>query len=259
MAISTNSALGEAMLGRLRRALEQDLFVLHFQPIVAISDRSVVRHEALLRLADEGAGRLVAPGDFLPAAERHGLVGAIDRWVLEHVISLLAGGAAGALAPGGVAANISALSVSDPLLAGELERLFERYGVEPSMLVLEITETAAIPDLDRARSFCAAALELGCEIALDDFGAGYGGLHLLRELPFSYLKIDGEFVRRLPSSRPDRLIVAALHELSRGMASETVAECVGDQQTISILRDIGVELAQGFALGRPAPLLAAAA
>ena len=137
--------------------------------------------------------------------------------------------------------------------------MLDRYGVEPSLLVLEITETAAIPDIDRARRFCAAMLELGCEIALDDFGAGYGGLHLLRELPFSFLKIDGEFIRRLPSSRADRLIVTALRELSRGMASETVAECVGDQRTIAILKDIGVELAQGFELGRPAPLLAVAA
>jgi len=256
---TTNPAVGAAMLARLRRALQQDLFVLHFQPIVAVGDRSVVRHEALLRLADEGPGLLVPPGYFLPAAEDHGLIGEIDRWVLEHVIALLAAGDGGALAAGGVAANISALSVSDPSLAGELECLFDLYGVEPSMLVLEITETAAIPDLDRAKSFCAAVLELGCEIALDDFGAGYGGLYLVRELPFSYMKIDGEFVRRLPCSRPDRLIVAALRELARGMASETVAECVGDQQTIAILAELGVELAQGFALGRPAPLLAAVA
>lgn len=259
MPIVRNPTGRERLLARLRRALEDDLFVLHFQPIVSLADGRVVRHEALLRLADERDGRLVPPVEFLPAAERHGLIGEIDRWVLERVISLLAGPAGATLASGGVAANISALSASDPSLAGELERLLDRYGVEPSLLVLEITETAAIPDLDRARRFCAAMLELGCEIALDDFGAGYGGLHLLRELPFSFLKIDGDFIRRLPSSRTDRLIVAALRELSRGMASETVAECVGDQQTIAILRDIGVELAQGFELGRPAPLLAAAA
>ncbi len=258
MSITADPVGWEAMRARLRRALQHDLFVLHFQPIVSLSDGRVVRHEALLRLADGGDGRLVAPGEFLPAAERHGLIGEIDRWVLRQVISLLAGHDGAPLA-GGVAANISALSVCDPSLAGELEGMFERFGVEPSMLVLEITETAAIPDIGRARSFCAAALELGCEIALDDFGVGYGGLHLLRELPFSYLKIDGEFIRRLPTSRADRLIVTALHELSRGMAGETVAECASEDRTIAILRDIGVELAQGFALGRPAPLLAAAA
>jgi EAL domain-containing protein (putative c-di-GMP-specific phosphodiesterase class I) len=258
MSITGHPVGWEAMRARLRRALEHDLFVLHFQPIVSLSDGRVVRHEALLRLADGGDGRLVAPGEFLPAAERHGLIGEIDRWVLRHVIWLLSGHDGAALASG-VAANISALSVSDPSLAGELEEMFERFGVEPSMLVLEITETAAIPDIALARSFCARVLELGCEIALDDFGAGYGGLHLLRELPFSYLKIDKEFVRRLASSRADRMIVAALHGLSRDMESETVAECVSDRETIAILRDIGVELAQGFALGRPAPLLAAAA
>ena len=137
--------------------------------------------------------------------------------------------------------------------------MLERHGVEPSLLVLEITETAAIPDIDRARRFCAAVLELGCELALDDFGVGYGGLHLLRELPFSFLKIDGDFIRRLPSSRTDRLIVSALRELSRGMASETVAECVADQRTIEILRGHRRGAGPGFELGRPAPLLAVAA
>lgn len=259
MPIVRKSSGWEAMLERLRRALENDLFVLHFQPIVSLADRRVVRHEALLRLADEPGGRLVSPLEFLPAAERHGLIGEIDRWVLERVIALLAGREGAALAAGGVAANISALSVCDTSLAGELERMFERYGVEPSLLVLEITETAALPDIDRARRFCATVLELGCELALDDFGVGYGGLHLLRELPFSFLKIDGDFIRRLRTSRTDRLIVSALRELSRGLASETVAECVADQRTIEILRDIGVELAQGFELGRPAPLLAVAA
>ncbi len=198
MPIVRKSSGWEAMLERLRRALENDLFVLHFQPIVSLADRRVVRHEALLRLADEPGGRLVSPLEFLPAAERHGLIGEIDRWVLERVIALLAGREGAALAAGGVAANISALSVCDTSLAGELERMLERYGVEPSLLVLEITETAAIPDIDRARRFCSTVLELGCELALDDFGVGYGGLHLLRELPFSFLKIDGDFIRRLP-------------------------------------------------------------
>ena len=136
--------------------------------------------------------------------------------------------------------------------------MLDRYGVEPSLLVLEITETAAIPDIDRARRFCAAVLELGCELALDDFGAGYGGLHLLRELPFSFLKIDGDFIRRLPSSRTDQLIVrrAARARRAAWPARRSPSASPTSARSRSCA-DIGVELAQGFELGRPAPLLAA--
>ena len=136
------------MLERLRRALEDDLFVLHFQPIVSLADRRVVAPRgapAARRRTRRPARRA---GRFLPAAERHGLIGEIDRWVLERVLALLAGREGAALAAGGVAANISALSVYRPSLLGDMERLLDRYGVEPSLLVLEITETAAISDME---------------------------------------------------------------------------------------------------------------
>jgi EAL domain-containing protein (putative c-di-GMP-specific phosphodiesterase class I) len=246
------------MLARLRRALAADLFVLHFQPIISLAGRRVAHHEALVRLADDPSGTLLGPAGFLPTAERGGLIGEIDRWVLEKVAELLGAGGE-ALAGEGIAANVSALSASDPSMLADLARLLDRYEVDPSLLVIEITETAAIHDIDAARSFCAGVLELGCEVALDDFGAGYGGFQYLRELPFTYLKIDGEFIRRLPQSRVDQLIVQALSGLASGMGRRTVAECVGDEQTLTLLREYGVDFAQGFALGRPRPLLAAAA
>jgi EAL domain-containing protein (putative c-di-GMP-specific phosphodiesterase class I) len=245
---------------RIRRALAEDLFVLHFQPIVCLADGRIARYEALLRLDDDPRTGLLAPGAFLPAAERGGLIGEIDRWVLEKVTAMLAGTRAGG--PGGadgIAANVSALSACDPALLSDLAALLDRHEVDPSLLVVEITETAAMPDMRSARAFCAGVLELGCGVALDDFGTGYGALHHLRELPFTHLKIDGAFVRRLPSSRIDRLIVAALAGLADGMGCETVAECVGDERTIGLLREYGVGLAQGYALGRPRPALATAA
>jgi len=258
-------------LARLRRALDGGLFVLHFQPIVALSDRSVSHHEALLRLADEPDGRLVAPGRFLPAAERYGLIRDIDRMVLDEVAALLGAGAspsagAGAVAEAGppledrptrIAVNVSAVSVTDPGMLAYVQRRLEWHGADPSQLVIEVTETAAISDMDSARAFCAGLLALGCEVALDDFGAGFGSFQYLKHLPFSYLKIDGDFIRLLPVSRTDQLVVRALAGVVRGMGRRTIAEFVGDEMTMSMLRSYGVDYAQGFAVGHPQPALAA--
>jgi EAL domain-containing protein (putative c-di-GMP-specific phosphodiesterase class I) len=241
-------------LERLRRALDGGLFVLHYQPIVALSDRRVSHHEALLRLADEPDGRLVAPGRFLPAAERYGLVRDIDRMVVDEVAALLS--AAGD-ERARIAVNLSALSVTDATMLAYVERRLQWHGVAPSQLVIEITETAAISDMDSARSFCAGALALGCEVALDDFGAGFGSFQYLKHLPFTYLKIDGDFIRRLPVSRTDQLVVRALAGVVRGMGAQTIAEFVGDETTIEMLRSYGVDYAQGFAVGRPQPRLVA--
>jgi EAL domain-containing protein (putative c-di-GMP-specific phosphodiesterase class I) len=242
-------------LERLRRALEGELFVLHFQPIVRLSDRSVSHHEALVRLADEADGSLVAPGRFLPAAERYGLIREIDRMVIDQVAALL--GDSGEREPR-IAVNVSALSVTDNTMLSYIERRLRWHGADPSQLVVEITETAAISDMQSAREFCSGVLALGCDLALDDFGAGFGSFHYLRHLPYSYLKIDGDFIRRLPISRTDQLLVRALAGVVRGMGGETIAEFVGDETTMGMLRSYGVDYAQGFAVGHPQPTLVAA-
>lgn len=239
-------------LARLRRALREDLFAVHYQPIVSLRDGHAAHYEALVRLADEPDGRLIAPGRFLPAAERYGLVRDIDRMVLERVLALLAarGGRPGAR----VAINFSALSVTDPAMLTDIAHALRRHDVDPALLVIEITETAAISDMDRARAFCAGASALGCAIALDDFGAGFGSFQYLTRLPFDYLKIDGSFVRALPSSLNDQLVVQALAGLARGMGVKTIAEYATDRPTVELLRRYGVDYAQGFELGRPRPL-----
>jgi EAL domain-containing protein (putative c-di-GMP-specific phosphodiesterase class I) len=240
-------------LQRLRRALIEDLFVLHFQPIVSLGDGTVSHYEALLRLADEPDGCLIAPGSFLPAAERYGLIRDIDRMVLDKVAALLGGehGRRGVR----IAMNVSAVSVTDGTMLAHLERRLELHGVDPSLLVIELTETAAISDMKSARAFCAGVLALGCGVALDDFGAGFGSFQYLKHLPFSYLKIDGDFIRGLPVSRTDQLVVKALAGLVRGMGRQTIAEFVGDEPTISMLRCYGVDYAQGFEVGRPHPVV----
>ncbi len=235
-------------LARLRRALDEDLFAVHYQPIVSLADGSPSHYEALVRLADEPSGRLVAPGRFLPAAERYGLIRDVDRLVLAHVATLLGG-----RGDARVAINLSALSVTDPTMLTYIDRCLDRHGVDPGRLVIEITETAAISDMDRARSFCDGLVTLGCAIALDDFGAGFGSFQYLKHLPFDYLKIDGDFVRTLPSSPKDQLVVQALVGLAQGMGKRTIAEYVTDRATLELLRRYGVDYAQGFELGRPHP------
>ncbi len=242
-------------LARLRRALDESLFAVHYQPIVSLTDGRPSHYEALVRLADEPSGGLVAPGRFLPAAERYGLIRDIDRLVLARVATLLGGRGDHSAHDGGarVAVNMSALSVTDPAMLTHIERCLDDHGADPRRLVIEITETAAISDMDRAQSFCRGVTELGCAIALDDFGAGFGSFQYLTRLPFDYLKIDGDFIRALPSSPKDQLVVQALVGLAQGMGVRTIAEYVTDRATLELLRRYGVDYAQGFELGRPHP------
>jgi EAL domain-containing protein (putative c-di-GMP-specific phosphodiesterase class I) len=236
-------------LARLRRALVEDLFVLHFQPIVSLKNGEVSQYEALVRLADEADGSLIAPGSFLPAAERSGLIRAIDRMVFDKVAAMLGGEQGGRGVR--IAVNVSAVSVTDGTMLAYIERGLALYGVDPALLVVEVTETAAISDMDSARDFCAGVLSLGCAVALDDFGAGFGSFQYLKHLPFTHLKIDGDFIRGLAISRTDQLVVKALAGVVRGMGRETIAEFVGDAPTMGMLRSYGVDYAQGFEVGRP--------
>jgi EAL domain-containing protein (putative c-di-GMP-specific phosphodiesterase class I) len=251
-ALASNAGLHpRPWLARLRRALREDAFVLHFQPIVGLVDGAISHREALVRLADEPDGRLVAPAAFLPAAERYGLVREIDRLVVRRVAALLGG----ECLTGSVALNLSALSITDRGMLAHIERELARNRVDPRRLVVEITETAAISDMRRARAFCEGVQSLGCAIALDDFGVGFGSFYYAKRLPFSFLKIDGDFVRELPASRNDRLVVKAIVDVARGMRRQTIAEFVGDDATLGVLRELGVDYAQGFHVGRPAPLV----
>jgi EAL domain-containing protein (putative c-di-GMP-specific phosphodiesterase class I) len=223
--------------------------VLHYQPIVLLRDGRVSHYEALVRLADEPHGRLVAPASFLPAAERYGLVREIDRLVLATVASRLAENRTKEGPT--VAINVSALSATDERMLTHVERALVRRGVDPSRLIVEVTETAAISDMTRASAFCAGVQALGCAVALDDFGSGFGSFQYLKHLPFDFLKIDGDFIRGLPASPTDQLVVKALVDVVRGMGRQTIAEFVADAATLTILRDYGVDYAQGYEVGRP--------
>ena len=237
-------------LERIHTALERDLFTLHGQPIVDVTSGRVTQVELLLRMR-EGA-TLIPPGRFLYIAERHGLGPAIDRWVIQDAIRYAATLDA-PIAPK-IEVNLSAASLADPELPDVIAELLTDNGVAPDRLVFEVTETAAIANIDTARAFVEHLSELGCAFALDDFGAGFGSFYYLKYLPFDYLKIDGEFVRQLTSNRTDQLIVTSIVAAARGLGKKTVAEYVGDPDTLTLLRTLGVDYAQGYHLGRPVPL-----
>ena len=250
-------------LERLRKAVRERSFVLHYQPIVSLASGEVSHHEALVRLADEPDGSLVAPGRFLPAAERYALVQQIDRVVLTEAVSLLARtrvrprlfssqlGPCDRMPTARIAVNLSALSITDPGMLTHIERELSRVAIDPRRLIVEITETAAISDMSRAQRFCRDLQSLGVKVSLDDFGVGFGSFQYLKQLPFDYLKIDGGFIEHLAFSREDQLVVKALVGVAAGMGKETVAEFVTDEQTVELLREYGVNYAQGFQIGRP--------
>jgi diguanylate cyclase (GGDEF)-like protein/PAS domain S-box-containing protein len=237
---------------RIRDALDRDGFVLHLQPILDLVTGEVSHGELLLRMRGEH-GSLIAPGAFLPAAERFGLIHAIDRWVVRQAIQLVSAAGERPLPP--VSINLSGESVvGDPELLELIESEIARTSVDPSKLIFEVTETAAIANMPEASAFAAAVNRLGASLALDDFGTGFGSFYYLKHLPVSYIKLDGEFIQNLPESEIDAHMVTAIVGVARGLGIKTVAESVTDDETIRLLRDHGVDYAQGFHVGRPAPI-----
>jgi diguanylate cyclase (GGDEF)-like protein/PAS domain S-box-containing protein len=241
-----------AWADRIKDALEEDRFVLHAQPIVALCQDPVPRHELLIRmLGDEGD--LIPPGTFLYVAERFDLIQQVDRWVLQRAIALLAHAKrSGHLMH--LEVNLSAKSITDPKLPGFVAGELANAGIDGTGLCVEVTETAAIVNVDRARQFAHRLADLGCEFALDDFGAGFASFYYLKHMVFDYVKIDGEFIRRLPDSHINQLVVRSVVDLAQGLGKRTIAECVGDGATLTLLRQYGVDYAQGFHLGRPQAL-----
>ncbi len=237
---------------RVRRAVQDGLFELYCQPIVNLANDSISQWELLLRLPGDG-GELILPAQFLYTAERSGLILDIDRWVLDQAMRLIAE-QSDAGCEVRLEVNLSGRSVGDPELLALIEQGLEDRAINPANLVLEVTETAAIANMDRARGFATKLRALGCGFALDDFGAGFGSFYYLKHIPFDYVKIDGEFIRNLPSSSTDQLILDSIVQMSKGLGKYTIAEFVGDSETVQVLKEHGVDYAQGYYLGKPRPV-----
>jgi len=233
-------------VGRIRDAIDEDRLVLHAQPIIDVNTRELVAYELLLRMVDRD-GAIIAPNRFLPAAEQFGLIEEIDRWVLSEAVKLAGRGIK-------VQFNISGKSLGSRQLIGDLVRGLRETGAALGLLVCEITETALATDEAVAEAFVHELRELGCEIALDDFGVGYGGFSYLKRLPITVLKIDIQFVRDLLESPQNQHVVKAIVNLAQGFGRQTVAEGVENQATLELLKEYGVDYAQGFAIGRPVPI-----
>ena len=241
-------------LAQLRAAIAGDHFVLHAQPIVALrpDHPGLERYELLLRMRSD-TGELIAPADFLPDAERHGLITEIDQWVIGEAVRIVKHRLT-AGRPVAVSVNVSAATVTDPGIASHLVELLKAADAPPQLLAVELTETGPISDIGRAQEFGAILREAGCPLAFDDFGAAFATLEYLKHIRFDAVKIDGDFIRDLPNSPADQLIVKAVTEIAHGLGLNVIAEFIGDQETVEILRGFGVAYGQGYFLGRPEPL-----
>ena len=236
---------------RIRQALEHDQLVLYHQPILDLRTNEISQYELLTRMPHEDG--VVTPDQFLPVAERFDLVQALDRWVVRRAIELIA--AADATNRKLVLeVNLSGRSIGDAELLETLETELTRTGIDASKLVLEVTETAAIQNMDEARVFAETVASYGCRLALDDFGSGFGSFYYLKHLPFDYLKIDGDFVRQLPHNRIDQAVVRSIVQIADSAGYETVAEWVVDESTLETVRAFGIHFAQGYHIGAPEPI-----
>jgi PAS domain S-box-containing protein len=233
---------------RLRGVLTEEHLLAYSQPILDHRRGEIVQEELLVRMrGTNGTQRVLSPDEFLPDAERTGLIGLVDRWMAAHAVALSRQGRRAEV-------NLSALSIGDEEFTSRLEQWIDRAEVNPSNLVFEITETAALEQLDVAVAFAERLTRMGCQFALDDFGTGFGSLTHLRVLPVRYLKIDTSFVRDAVTNRDDQAMLRGIVAIARELRVMTVAEGIENAKTLDLVTDIGVDYAQGFHIGRPAPV-----
>jgi diguanylate cyclase (GGDEF)-like protein/PAS domain S-box-containing protein len=245
-------------LQRLQGALKENRFHLYQQVIVpAHGDDGGPALEVLLRLQDE-AGHELPPSEFMRAAERYRLMGLVDRWVVQTTFAALGRGAIPVPAHRSVAINISGQTLGDAQFLEFVVECFDTSGVAPAQVCFEINESAVVANLDHARRFVGVLHGMGCQFALDDFGSGVGSFSNLKNLPLDYLKIDGSFMRNLERDTVNQAMVAAMIKLARTLNFKVIAEQVEDAASVDVARRMGVDYLQGYAIGRPQPLLLAA-
>ncbi|MDQ1600793.1 MAG: hypothetical protein QOD68_2267 [Actinomycetota bacterium] len=233
-------------IGRIRDAIDENRLVLYSQPIVPLADGRA-SEELLLRMIGRD-NEVIMPGSFLPVAERYGLIGEIDRWVITQATRRAATGRQV------IEVNLSAASIGTSDLLPFIEQQIREARADPADLVFEITETALMHDITTGEAFARGLSALGCGLALDDFGTGFGSFTYLKKLPITHLKIDIEFVRDLVANSDNLHVVKAIVSLAHAFGLKTIAEGVEDEQALNLLRAEGVDFAQGFHLGRPGPI-----
>jgi len=234
---------------RIHNALENELFELAYQPIQPTTGEAASRYEVLVRMRASN-GKLHYPGDFIPTAEQFGLIRELDSWVVKKAIGVLS---SLAMSQSHVTftINLSGLSVGEPAIFDLIKAELEKTNLDRKRIIFEVTESAAFQNLARAISFIDKVKELGCRIALDDFGVGFSSFSYLKQLNADVLKIDGSFIRDIHRNKDDQLFVKALVDVARGMGMITVAEFVETKEVYDMVRILGVDYVQGYYIGKP--------
>ncbi|GAB5096998.1 EAL domain-containing protein [Caballeronia sp. HLA56] len=249
----TRHASAMSWCGRIKDALANNRFCLYAQEIRAIAPEHCESHprhvEVLLRMVGEG-GKIIPPNFFMPAAERYGLMSAIDRWVVRAVFAVLAktGNHEGVQ----YAINLSGASIGDERFLQFLNDQFAVSHIAPSSICFEVTETTAVANLATAARFIRELKSRGCKFSLDDFGAGMSSFGYLKHLPVDYIKIDGGFIKDMLKDAVNRDMVAAINDIGHSMGRLTIAEYVESEAILRALAAMGVDFVQGFHVGRPA-------
>ena len=232
------------MILKINQALQDDKFVLHAQPIFN-SDKKITHFEILLRML-EPDDTLIYPNDFMATAEKFGLVSEIDKWVVTKVVQLME------LRPDlSLFVNLSGYSLGDTELLNYIGNIVKNGKFKKEQLGFEITETAAIRDLDKAEHWINSIKKLGCKFALDDFGVGFSSFSYLQKIPVDYLKIDGSFIRNLDIDFTQRALVQSMNEVAHAMGKKTIAEYVENEKIWMILNEMQIDYGQGYYLGKP--------
>jgi len=245
-----------AWVSRIQKALDEDSMILYKQVIQPISEKEDwdKRHcEILIRMKDPD-GNMIEPGQFLPAAERYNLMLSVDKWVIDRTFRWLSTQRDMLDEVSFCSINLSAFSITDSSFASYINGKLKDYDLPAEIICFEITETVAISNLVKATRFLDELHRLGCLFALDDFGSGVSSFSYLKNLPVDYLKIDGEFVRDIVTNPISLAMVKSINEIGHVMGKKTIAEYVEDRQTVDLLKEIGVDYAQGFIFSRPEPL-----
>ena len=250
-------------VARISNALQENRFLLYQQIIVPIGetcegktvDGKIHHYELLVRLVSE-TGEIVPPMAFIPAAERYGLMPAIDRWVINHFFDNYAFLHPDPQSPQDIlyTINLSGASLSDDRFLNFLREQFDRYAVPPQMICFEITETAAIANLARAVQLIGVLKQMGCYFALDDFGSGMSSFAYLKNLPIDYLKIDGYFIKNIVNDSIDSAMVECINRIGHVIGLHTIAEFVENDAILNRLKELGIDYAQGYGIGEPSLL-----
>jgi len=247
----------EADIGWSRRiedALRNDLFILEYQPIINVHTGISDIYEVLLRLPS-GGDKLIPPSAFLPAAQRFGLMVDVDHWVIQHALKAFASHRKSSTEIK-FAINLSGHVFEDENLFRIVQQNIARYEIPPESLIFEVTEQVAVQHIAEANILIKKLIDLGCEFALDDFGSGFSSFNYLKHLPIHYIKIDGNFIENMTNDRTDQAMVQSMIEIAKTVGKHTIAEYVLDEHTLSLLKKLGIDYAQGHFIGKPQQQLA---